>query len=154
MQITAPSTNFPMVGLRIGLVSLSEHHDGPDSPIVVVKNHALLRTSNRIPTLSRLHRPGEDTVLTLGLQCCVLCSHLLNLSIRGEVAHVVLHAATMRVRIVAHHLVQVASQVIALWVPHAVLIVDQNHLSGVMKRAKNIVFLTVVMGEHDFTAWY
>ena len=79
---------------------------------------------------------------------------MLNFCIRREVAHVVDDTATKRVSIVAHHLVQEAAQIISLRVPVAVLKIDKNQLSGVVQGAKNIVFLAVVVREHDFFSWY
>lgn len=66
-----------------------------------------------------------DALNTYGIERRVPFSNLLNLVIRGKIAKVVLHAAAMRMSIVAHHLVQVAGQVIALGVPVAVFVIDQ-----------------------------
>ena len=133
VYLAAPDAKLPVEDVWIGLISLAEHHDGPDAPVEVVKNHALLSVQNSFLAFLSFHGPLEDpVVLSLRLQAHILLSHRFNLGIRWEVAHVVSYAIAQRVRIVTHHFVQVAAKVIGLRVPHAILIVDQHKACRVL----------------------
>ena len=145
VQVAAPSSDLPMIGLRVNLISLCQHHDGPDRPIVVVQDHALFRVENSSLALISLHGPLFNAIFTLSVQSAVCLRHQLDLRLGGEIPHVVEDAAAERVRIIADHLVKVAGQVVALWVPHAILIIDENEARRILQRTQNIVLLDIVV---------
>ena len=64
VQVDAAPRKLPVESLRVGLVCLSEHHNGPDAPVIVVKNHALLYLKHLLLKLGVLWRksPGICTL--------------------------------------------------------------------------------------------
>ena len=133
VYLAASDAKLPVEDVRVGLVGFAEHHDGPDAPVEVVKNHTLFSVLNSFLAFLPLHGPFADPgVFSLRLQTRILPRHRFYLGVRREVAHVVSNAIAKRVRIVAHHLVEVAAQVIGLRVPHAVFIIYQHKACRVL----------------------
>ena len=133
VYLAAADAKLPVEDVWVGLIGLAEHHDGPNAPVEVVQNHALFSVQNCFQAFLSLHGPFTDpVVLSLCLQTHILLRHRFYLGVGREVAHVVGYAIAKRVRIVTHHLVQVAAKVVGLRVPHAVLIVDQNKACRVL----------------------
>ena len=78
VHLAAANAKIPVEDVRVGLIGLAEHHDGPDAPVKVVKDHALLSVKHSILTFWSLNRPNivaDSVVLSLHLQAHILPSH-------------------------------------------------------------------------------
>ena len=115
---------LPGVVVWVDLVVFFEHHDGPYCPVVIVQEHATFRLLENLAALFPLQGPFSANALTLCPKLEIVLGDELDLLVRCLVLPVEADANAMRVRVVTDHLIQVVAQVIAHWVPHAVLKVN------------------------------
>ena len=109
MHFALTKQELPGVVVRIDLVVLLEHHNGPYCPVVIVQEHASFCLLEDIEALVPLQGPFCADSFTLCPKFEIMLGDELNFLLRWPILPVETDADALRVRVVAYHLIQIVT---------------------------------------------
>lgn len=139
-----PATDIHViVWVWVGLVCFNDPRYDKDSQGIVHQNHQFLHGGYSICTLFRIHRPSRNSPFCFSKEP-ISARSVLNFLLGGKVAK----WETWRSKVITAQLIQVAGQIIQLWIPQAEFVVNKKKLSVVLVWGQNIELTHIVVREH------